>query len=288
MKSKIKKRVDGNNRKNVTGVVFVTFIIFVLVVGVVFVFLNREMLFNKFKNNNKVNDKVLVDDNKNEDSNNIKYKYIDINSPYVEHLFNLVHAKVTGGDSTIYKNSSLSVSEMDSFYKFSLASNLYDGLAFRNNYAQINEVTAYLTEENVKKSYEFIFGLNTYKRSDTIPYTCTNMYFDTVSRNYITTNQVCGSISPFTSYEKVICAKKSNDELLITGAVVFAAGYDGSLCKDYECTTVIDSFASNETNNEYFYGYIEKNKDRLMQYTYKFKLNDDGFYYYQGFERTKE
>ena len=52
---------------------------------------------------------------------------------------------------------------MDIFYKFSLASNLYDGLALRNNYAKINEVTAYLTEENVKKSYELIFGLNTYK-----------------------------------------------------------------------------------------------------------------------------
>ena len=37
-----------------------------------------------------------------------------------------------------------------------------------------------------------------------------------------------------------------------------------------------------------FENYIEKNKDKLMQYTYKFKLNDDGFYYYQGFERTKE
>ena len=281
MKNKIKKRVDVNNKKNYTGIVLTTFIIFVLVVGAIFIFVNKDMLIDNFQKNKKEkDDKVVVDRS--------GYKDININSPYVEHLFNLVHAKVTGGDSTIYKNKKLDVSEMDNFYKFSLASNLYDGYAFKNSQAGINEITAYITEENVKKSYELLFGLNTYKMIDKIPYSCTDMYYDTVSRRYVTTNQACGGISPFSSFEKIIDAKKNNDELLITGAVVFAAAFDGSLCKDYECSTVIDSFASNETNNEYFYGYIEKNKDRLMQYTYKFKLNDDGFYYYQGFERTKE
>ena len=46
---------------------------------------------------------------------------------------------------------------------------------------------------------------------------------------------------------------------------------------------LIQFIKGNETEEKFL-----TNKDNLMQYTYKFKLNDDGFYYYQGFERTKE
>lgn len=282
MKSKIKKRVDG--KKGYTGIVFVSFIILVLVVGLVFIFINKDVLIEKFnKNGNeKVNkkDEVILD--------NSKYKDVDISSPYVDYLFNLVHAKVVGGDSTIYKNKKLDVSEMEDFYKFQLASNLYDGYAKIYKNAGVGEITASISEEEVKKYYELLFGRDTYKAIEAIPYTCTNMLYDTVNRRYVTTNQVCGSVSPFNAYEKIIDVKKDEDELLITGAVVFAAAFNGSLCKDFECNTIIDNFASNETDEEYFHKYIDKNLDKLMHYTYKFKSEDDGFYYYQGFERTKE
>ena len=40
------------------------------------------------------------------------------------------------------------------------------------------------------------------------------------------------------------------------------------------------------TTVRHYNSYIEENKDKLMQYIFKFNLADDGFYYYSGFERT--
>ena len=281
MKSKIKKRVERDlNKKNNSGKILLLFILFVLIVGIVYVFINKDILVGNLKKDNEKKKTIEVD--------NSKYKNVDVNSPNIINLFNLVHAKSSGGDYTIYSNKKLNVSEMEEFYKFALASNLYDGYAVKNSNAAINEITAYIDEDIVKKNYELIFGSGSYKSLEEIPYTCTNMYYDTVNRRYVTTNQACGSISPFSSYEKIISAKKNAEYLLITGAVMFAEGYSGSVCKDYQCKNKIDTYPSNITDKEYFYTYIDKNKDNLMQYTYKFKLGEDGFYYYQGFERTKE
>ncbi len=282
MKNKIKKRVDGN-KKNASGLVFLWTIFFILLVACAVLYLNKDNLIELF-----TKDKVVVDKTGMVNDKYEKMIDVDIDSPNVKHLFNLVHKDFVSVDGVIYKNKKLTVNEMDDFYKFSLASNLYSGVAVRNNYAQENQITAYLDEEVVKDYYEVLFGKGTYKQVEKIPYNCTDMYYDTVHRRYVTTNQVCGSISPFSSYEKIIDAKKDDEHLYITGAVVFAEGFTGSLCKDDVCENVIDNYPSNTTDENYFYEYIDKNKDKLMNYTYTFKLNDDGFYYYQGFERTKE
>lgn len=282
MKNKIKKRVEGN-KKNTSGLVFLWAIFFILLVACGVLYLNKDNLVELF-----TKDKVVVDKTGMVYDKNEKMVKVDIDSPNIKHLFNLVHKDFVAVDSVIYKNKKLTVEEMDDFYKFSLASNLYSGVAVRNNYAQENQITAYLDEEVVKDYYEVVFGKGTYKQMEKIPYSCTDMYYDTVHRRYVTTNQVCGSISPFSAYEKIIDAKKDDEHLYITGAVVFAEGFTGSLCKDDGCENVIDNYPSNMTDENYFYEYIDKNKDKLMNYTYTFKLNDDGFYYYQGFERTKE
>lgn len=281
MKNKIKKRVD-DNKKNISGLVFLWTIFFILLIAAGTLYLTKDSLIDFFIKD-KVVDKTGMINDKNEEMVNV-----DIDSPNVKQLFNMVHKHFVAVDNTIYKNKKLDVSEMEDFYKFSLASNLYSGEAIRNDHASENEITAYLNENVVKQYYELIFGKGTYKAIDTIPYSCTDMSYDTVSRRYVTTNQVCGSISPFSAYEKIIDAKKDNEYLYITGAVVFSESYTGSLCKDYECKNVIDNYPSNIFDEEYFHNYIDKNLDKLQQYTYKFKLDDDGFYYYQGFERTKE
>lgn len=279
MKNKIKKRVNEN--KSSSGLVFLWSIFIILLIACGALYLGKDSLIEHFRKDKVVVDKTgMIKDEKMFD--------VDVDSPNIKQLFKLVHHDFIAVDGTIYKNKKLDVSEMDDFYKFALASNLYSGEAVRNNNAGVNEITAYLDEEVVKHNYEVLFGKGTYKRIDKIPYTCTDMHFDTVHTRYITTNQACGSISPFSSYEKIIEAKKDDEHLYITGAVVFTEGYSGSICKDYGCEVTLDNYPSTITDEEYFYDYIDKNIDRLMHYTYKFKLNDDGFYYYQGFERTKE
>ena len=282
MKNKIKKRVEGN-KKNISGIIMVIFVVFILIVGCVFIYINKDLLIDNLKKDNKVknDDKEVV-----AVTDKDLYKAIDINSPNIVNLFNLVHSDTVDGDATLYHNKKMDVSEMDEFYKFSLIKNIYDGQAMIFKNAGLGEITASIDEKKVKQAYESFFGLNTYKKLDEIPYECTTMQYDSLNKRYITTNQVCGSISPFYPYEKIISAKKNDSELLITGAVVFV--YDYAICRDYDCTKVIDNNSSAVTGFDYLDKYIETNKDNLMQYTYKFKLNDDGFYYYQGFERTKE
>ena len=285
MKNKIKKRVE-NSRKNASGLVFLWTIFFILLIACGVLYLNQEKLIEYFSKN-RVTDKA--DKDKNADEGKVeKMISVDIDSPNVQHLFNLVHRGKTFADSVIYTNKKLTVAEMTDLYKFDLASNLYDSAAVKNNNAQLNEITAYIEEEDVKHYYELLFGKGTYKAIDMIPYSCTSMNYDTVHRRYVTTNQVCGSIQAFSAYEKIIDAKRNDKTLFITGAVMFTEGYSGSVCKDYDCKTIVDNYPSNIYDLEYFYNYIDKNSDKLMHYTYKFKLGDDGFYYYQGFERTKE
>ncbi len=279
MKSKIKKRVD-ENRSNSTGLVLLWFIFFVLIVSCGILYLNKDKIILNFKEKKEVSSKV-------EDVKD-GYTSVDIDSPSIKNLFNLVHRDFLAVDEVLYGNKKLNVSEMEDYYKFGLASNLYTGEAVRNNYALENEITAYIDENVVKDKYEIIFGKGTYKKIDLIPYSCTDMHYDTVNIRYVTTNQACGVESPFNAHEKIIKSMKKDKELLIVGAVVFSESYTGSLCSDYECKNIIDNYSSRVTNKEYFYDYIDDNLDKLQQYTYKFKLNDDGFYYYQGFERTKE
>lgn len=45
---------------------------------------------------------------------------------------------------------------------------------------------------------------------------------------------------------------------------------------------VIEAFKNEVTT------FIKNNKDKLVQYTFTFKLDKNGFYYYTGFERTNE
>ena len=166
MKNKIKRRVD-NNKKNTSSLVFLWTIFFILLIACGALYLNKDNLVDLF-----TKDKVVVDKTGMVNDKYEKMIKVDVDSPNIQHLFSLVHKDFVSVDSVIYKNKKLNVSEMEEFYKFALASNLYSGEAIRNNNAGINEITAYLDEEIVKDKFEIIFGKDTYKQLDTIPYSC--------------------------------------------------------------------------------------------------------------------
>ena len=61
MKNKIKKRVEGN-KKNISGIIMVIFVVFILIVGCVFIYINKDLLIDNLKKDNKVknDDKEVV------------------------------------------------------------------------------------------------------------------------------------------------------------------------------------------------------------------------------------
>jgi hypothetical protein len=147
MKNKIKRRVD-NNKKNTSSLVFLWTIFFILLIACGALYLNKDNLVDLF-----TKDKVVVDKTGMVNDKYEKMIKVDVDSPNIQHLFSLVHKDFVSVDGVIYKNKKLTVNEMDDFYKFALASNLYSGEAIRNNNAGINEITAYLDEEIVKDKF---------------------------------------------------------------------------------------------------------------------------------------
>ena len=134
MKNKVKKRVNEN--KSSSGLVFLWSIFIILLIACGVLYLGKDSLIEYFRKDKVVDKTGMIKDEKMID--------VDVDSPNIKQLFKLVHHDFIAVDETIYKNKKLDVSEMDDFYKFALASNLYIGEAVRNTNALINEITAYL------------------------------------------------------------------------------------------------------------------------------------------------
>ena len=274
----MKKRVNKKEEKN-NGKVLINIIIFILLVIAIislgYIFLNSNVIHKTNKEENKIEDKTKVKE---------EYKDLEITND-IKALVKRVHKYGVEGDKTVFTNKKLSVDEMDSYYKFALASNTYaDKIVLLDN---VNEggIEAEISEDVVRDEYNDLFGPDTYEVLDTIPLYCGELEYDKVFKRYVSSGYGCGSGSAFENYENVLSARKSKTTLLITTAVVFVHYGTNSICLDYNCENVIDTFPPDSTDEVYFINYINNNKDKLYQYTYKFKIDKD-HYYYLGFERT--
>lgn len=273
----MKKRVNKSEIEKTKGKVLIKITISILVIiaiiSIVYIFLNTN-LFHETKTNNKKKDTEVKE----------VYKDLEITND-IKALVKRVHAYDISGDKTIYTNEKLSVDKMDKYYKFALASNTYGEKVTLLDDVNEGGIASEISEDIVRDEYDDLFGPDTYEALDTIPLYCGKLEYDKVYKRYVSSGYGCGGVSSFKSYENVISAKKSKDTLLVTTAVVFANFEVNSLCFDYNCESVIDTFAPDSTDEVFFNNYIDNNKDKLYQYTYKFKIDGD-HYYYLGFERT--
>lgn len=274
----MKKRVNKKEEKN-NGKILINIIIFVLLV-IVIISLGYILL------NSNITQKTNKEENNTEEKTKVKEKYKDLEiTNDIKALVKRVHKYGPEGDKVVFTNKKLSVDEMELSYKFALASNTYaDKVELLDN---VNEggIEAEISEDVVRDEYNDLFGPDTYERTDVIPLYCGELHYDKVFKRYVSSGYGCGSGSIFENYENVISAKKSKNSLLITTAVVFVHFGTNSICLDYNCESVIETFAPDSTDELFFINYINNNKDKLYQYTYEFKVDGD-HYYYLGFERT--
>ncbi len=182
--------------------------------------------------------------------------------------------------------------------KFSLLSNQWiKELSSTIDYLNQNydEITV-LSEATLKNLYERTFGPNTYERVSQITdgTSCITLTYDEAYQGYITQGESgCGGVSAFMVYEKIISATKYSDRIEIVSSAFYIDGETRQIYKDYNKTTslggllVDENTVTDEEERENVYStYIEENKDNLEQYTYTYMLNEDGFYYLIGVERT--
>lgn len=285
MSCEIKKRVKNSEievAKSFNKKFFITtMILVVIILGLVlFLLYDYKVIFPP------KNDKVITSTSKttrHEDS----FVSLSVDNSSIKELYNNIHDNITiGGDNYIYNNKEASVDDMSSEYKFKLAYNLYKSDIIKEN-RDSNGIDTSVSEDSVKSAYERLFGEGSYKRPESIKNGCDELVFDGVSKKFIGMSTDCSvSDNTIQIYDKILEVKRNSKELLITSGVVFS--YGNNICKDVECNKILTENDGDYTRVKHFNDYIESNKDSVVQYTFKYSLGDDGFYYYSGFERTND
>lgn len=258
-------------------------IIIAIIISILVVFAAASLGYI-FINSNIVNGNSKNVPVKNDIKTKEKFIDIEVNND-IKALVRRVHQYSVEGDKVVFTNKKLDVDEMDPYYKFSLASNTYANKVVLLDNVNEGGIEAEISEDAVRDEYNDLFGPDSYEMLETIPLYCGKLEYDKVYKRYVSTGYGCGSGSAFENYENVISAKQSKTSLIITTAVIFVHYETNSICLDYNCENVIDKFAPDSTDEAFFINFINNNKDKLYQYTYKFKVDGD-HYYYLGFERT--
>jgi len=280
--NKIKKRREEKSSHKGVIIGIIVFILFIVLGIGTYILYDKGIIFPDEK---AVEEKKLKDDtNDKKIDKKEQLKEVEVDSE-IENLFNLVHY---GTNSEIYTNKKMNVADMSEEYKFTLAHNIY-GKDIVKNETLVDGIAKYVSEDSVKNAYETIFGKDTYHSQEEISGGCGNLYYDAIHARYISaTPDGCGGTSVFWTKEKILSAKKSKDTLKIVSAVVHYSGATNSICKDFDCNQVIDTYYADDSDTyQYLEDYIGTHQDKLQEYTYTFHIEDSG-YRYEGFERTKE
>ena len=224
---------------------------------------------------------------------NDSYKEIEVDN-LIEALYNRTTAStITGIDSTFYTTKKLSVDEMTDEYK---------GLIAEKNYLSYvtGQYTYYVDESSVRYAYDSIFGAGTYKEGQKIYSNCYDFSYNNAGYYEDKSGGGCGGTTASGVYPVIIKAEKNSKYLKITSAFVFRNKED--LYKDYNdlentknslgtLKSLIGEDYKNTveySSNDKIFDYVKKNQDSLEQYTKTFEIDENGFYKYIGFERTKE
>ena len=231
--------------------------------------------------------KIVEDTIKKKSDSKGKYQDVSVENASVIELFNNVHNILNGSgiDQMVFNNTELKLDDMDENYKIGLAYNLFQNKGIYSDGEQS------YTYEDVKNSYEKIFGPKTFKDEKRFSLNCGQYTLDDNKEYYVNENaSVCGASSDFHLVEHILSVKKYSSSLDITSGVVFYDSEEQAVYRDYNMKKkVSDVVLGNEDEVlKELKNYIQKNTDTVQQYTYSFKLGEDGFYYYTGVVRTQD
>ena len=283
------KEVEKVKKKGKGAIIFIIILLLIIMCLVGFILIDKKIVKVPFDLPFTSNSTEPKEDNV------IAEQVVDlsVNDANVVELFNNAHYRVNSAgtiDQFVFNNSKLTLEDMDEKYKFGLAANIFLEKASLSN-PSITGYSSEIREEDVKLAYERVFGPDTYRRVEKIDLNCPVYTLDYNTNTY-KANSGCGGTTAFTVYEKIISAKKFSSRIEITSAAVFHQ-LGGLLYKDYNQKELLKELTNEEQANAFtFYDnviipFINENKDNLQQYTYTFTLNEDGFYYYTGVEKTK-
>ena len=202
---------------------------------------------------------------------------VDINDGNVKTFYDTV--KITNDDVCIdggyREKKQVVVDGLSEKCKFSLASKIYE-----KNVQQGLDGKLFVSEEDVKKAYEGLYGTGTYEKQDSIP--ClykTNFIYH--GDYYFTESVAPEEGTSLVSYEKMLHAVRDGEQLDITTAVLYYERALSLFCKDSRCETIIETVKQDaDYGEDYLSLYVAYHQNELYQYTYHFKMDSAGFYRY--------
>ena len=278
--------MEENNKKvNILLIILIVLIVLFLIGLIGYKIIGNSP--KKNKNEEEKNNIIDKDKNKSreEKDNSIGEEFIslDIEDDSLLDMFEAVHYKKwLIPDEKIFNNNKLTVEEMSEQYKLGLASN-----EFLLQEQRDNSGYSIIKESDVRKAYEKIFGTNTYQRVEMIDLNCPIYHFNPSTSTYEGYSN-CEKIPNYYSREVVTSIKKYSDRMEFISVVVFE-DLSFNLYRDFHKTQYIKTLTYEESKDaDYKESYIRQIQDSLQEYKYTFTLNEDGFYYYTGVERTKE
>ena len=272
----MKKRINCSEierAKRSNRFLFVLTILMLLVVigGLVFYVLYDKKLI-KFDNFKNTTEEDIIS------KNETKFD-VNMNNKEVLRLYDIV--RISNNNCNEYINADgIKVNDLKDECKYSIASNIY------NRYVKIDSDKRYVSEKDVSYAYESLFGENTYKKQETIPYV-DNYKLMYSAPNYIIEGEIIDSDSNMNIHEELLSIKKDNSYLYINSAVMYYESINKIICKDYDCKDIIETI-NDEPSSDYYNLYIKHNHKKLVNYRYKFKLDKNGFYKYMGYEKTNK
>lgn len=268
-------------KKKKGGLVFCIFLVLIIISLVGYICVDKGYIKLEKVESNKTD----KSSNKENTDSKESYEEIDIRDASILKLYDNAHYNWTiGSDQFVFNNKALSVSDMDINYKMGLAGNVFFG-NMNVNYGTNTKTISY---DDVRRGYEEVFGPNTFDLIEKFNLGCGDYIYNSSSKEYVNTTDGCGGATVDTEIEELISAKKYNDRIEIISAVMYLAGEENAIYRDYNHTNKIKDFGEVAQSTKQLAIYVSENSDYLEQYTYTFKLNDDGFYYYAGVERTQE
>ncbi len=176
---------------------------------------------------------------------------------------------------------------MSDHYKTLLTSQLYMENVVGNNETGS---TIYVEEQYVKEAYDKLFGEGYYNTSVQAYYQCYYLNYNPDNKRFEAEWIPCGWGVQDMYDERIIKAEKYSDLIEITSVVWFKFSKETEIYKDINGLEKIDFIISGESDEaleESTRKFVNTYKDELQQYTYTFKLNENGSYNYYGVERTK-
>lgn len=277
--------MDTERRSSGLGKLFFIFLLILIIIGLVgYILVDKKVIKLPVEIGNIIGSGDSTDKN---DTVKEEKVSLSIEDASVIELYKNAHYSfnIASIDQYVFNNKKLTLADMDEHYKIGLAGNIF----YKNIEYNYLDNSSYVTYEAVKNAYEKIFGPNTFKHIDKFDLNCGPYEYDAVNKTYVNKADGCGGTTVYSLVEEMISATKYKDRIEITSAALFYNGAEFAIYKDYNFTNKIADFDTTGQNSyEPLKNYVKENKDNLQQYTYTFKLNEDGFYYYNGVERTKE